>query len=119
MRKVLSPDGILVMDQGMTDRRLLEKKRFVLNRSTPEASRVYVIDFLSDRDWRYNTLDVSHDGGKHRMEVWSTDAHFLLEEDQKRLLGEAGFSKVEFYGTYDFDPYDRDSSLRLITVAHK
>ncbi len=118
MRKVLEPDGILVMDQGMTDRRLREKRRFVLNRSTSEASRVYVIDFLGERDWKYNTLDITHDGGKHKMDVWSTNVHFLLEEDQERLLGEAGFSTVEFYGTYDFEPYDRASSLRLFTVAH-
>lgn len=119
MRQVLAPNGILVMAQGMTDRRLREKRRFVLNRSTLGATRVYVIDFLGERDWQYNTLDITHDGGKHKMEIWSTDAHFLLQEDQDRLLRETGFSRVDFYGSYDFAPYDKTSSLRLITIAHK
>ena len=53
------------------------------------------------------------------MDVFSTEMHVLLRDDQERLLIEAGFSSVEFYGDYDFSEYDKGSSLRLIAVAQK
>ncbi len=104
MREVLSPGGIAVLDQGLTDRRWRDKQRFVLNRSTRDTSRIYAIDYLGERDCRYNVLDITHQDEKQEMEVWSTDVHVLLKEDQERLLKEAGFSTVNIYGSYDLGP---------------
>jgi hypothetical protein len=43
----------------------------------------------------------------------------LLKDDQERLLKASGFGAVDFYGTYRFDPYDKEASDRLIAVARK
>ena len=41
----------------------------------------------------------------------------LLRAGQQRLLERAGFRSVEFYGTFEFSPYDEATSDRLIAVA--
>lgn len=119
MRTVLSDKGIAIFDQGLTDFRWAKKDRFVLNRSTRDTSRIYVIDYLGERDCRYNVLDITHQEEEQNMDVWHTDVHVLLKDDQERLLKEAGFSTVKIYGSYDFGEYDKASSLRLIAVAQK
>ena len=84
-----------------------------------DFSRVFVIDYFG---WgaRYNVLDIFHGERAHDFKVWSIDyANILLRDDQDRLLKASGFKSVDFYGSYHFEPYDKEASDRLIAVAHK
>ena len=119
MYEVLTDGGILVLDQGITDKRFHEMSRFQLSRDTADATRIYVADVVGERDVKYSILDVVRDGDGSQLHVWETGGHILLRDDQERLLKEAGFSSVDFYGTYDFQPYDKLESDRLIAVAYK
>ena len=84
-----------------------------------ECSRVFVIDHF-ERGARYNVLDISHSEKGRDLKVWSIDyANILLRDDQERLLKASGFKSVDFYGSYRFEPYDKEASDRLIAVAHK
>ena len=116
MRSVLAEGGILVLDQGITDGR--EYRRFSLNRSSSEATRLYAIDHTGERKATYHILDVLHTEPPE-LKVWSSDVHILLRDDQERLLADAGFSQVSFYGGYAFEPYDKATSGRLIAVARR
>jgi ubiquinone/menaquinone biosynthesis C-methylase UbiE len=119
MRAVLRDDGILVLTQGTSDRQWNEKPRFILAVDKPEFSRTFVIDYLQ-KGARYSVLDILRNGSTSELKVWSAEyALILLQEDQRRLLTAAGFSRIDFYGGFDFQPYDRELSPRLIAVAHK
>ncbi|MFC2033909.1 class I SAM-dependent methyltransferase [Chloroflexota bacterium] len=119
MHKVLRDGGILVLTQGTTDKQWNEKPRFIPMVNTSDFSRICVIDYF---EWgvRYNILDIYHSNENRDFKVWSIDyTQMLLKDDQDRLLGEVGFSTVDFYGSYNFDPYDKKVSDRLITIATK
>jgi hypothetical protein len=119
MRQVLRDDGIMVLTQGTTDKQWKEKPRFILAVNTTDFSRLFVIDYFG-QGARYNILDIFHGDQVRDLKVWSVDyAHILLKDDQERLLRASGFRTVDFYGTYRFDPYDSQTSDRLIAVAHK
>jgi glycine/sarcosine N-methyltransferase len=119
MREVLREGGILVLTQGTTDKQWAEKPRFILAVNTQEFSRLFVMDYF-DQGARYNILDIFHSEEARDFKVWSVDyPHMLLKDDQERLLKASGFGAVDFYGTYHFDPYDKEASGRLIAVAHK
>jgi hypothetical protein len=73
-----------------------------------------------DQGARYNILDIFHSEKARGFKVWSVDyPHMLLKDDQERLLKASGFAAVDFYGTYRFDPYDKQTSDWLIAVACK
>ena len=119
IREALHDSGILVLTQGTTDKQWKEKPRVLLAVNNRDFSRLFVIDYF---DWgaRYNVLDIFHSEENNNLKVWSTDyAQILLRDDQERLLKESGFEIIDFYGTYRFDPYDKETSNRLIAVAHK
>ena len=83
------------------------------------AGIYFAIDFF---EWgaRYNILDIFHGEETHDFKVWSTDyTHILLRDDYERLLTVSGFSDIDFYGTYRFDPYDKGTSDLLIAIANK
>ena len=116
MRSALADGGILVLDQGLTDGR--DNARFALNRSSRDATRLYVIDHTGERRATYHVLDVLH-REPPELKVWTSDVHILLRDDQERLLTAAGFRQVSFYGGYGFEPYDKETSMRLIAVARR
>jgi SAM-dependent methyltransferase len=118
MRSILRDGGLLVLTAVLTDRQWMERPRFVLNANTRDFTRLFVIDYLAHTA-RYNVLDIFHCEHKEGLEVWSTELTVLLQADQQRLLGEAGFRSVAFYGSPAFDPYDRETSDQLIAVARR
>ena len=119
MREVLRDGGILVLTQGITNKRWKEKPRFILTINTKDFSRLFVIDYFPLRA-RYNILDIFHSKESRDFKVWSIEyAQILLKDDQDRLLKMSGFRTVDFYGTYQFDTYEKETSSRLITVTHK
>ncbi len=118
MWQVLRPSGILILNAIPTDCQWKEKPRFVLNSNSPDFSRLFAIDYL-DNKARYNILDIFHSHEKSALEVWSAELHVLLRDDQERMLRAAGFRKADFYASFDFSPFDKETSNSLITIAYK
>lgn len=120
MRGALRDGGILLLEQGTSDRQWAEKPRFVLVEDTSEVTRLFALDYLGGtggRDVHYTVLDVFH--RFHKVKEWSAVLHVLLRDDLERLLWAAGFREVAFYGGYGFQPYDTRTSERLITLARR
>jgi glycine/sarcosine N-methyltransferase len=119
MREVLREGGIIILTQGTTDKMWKEKPRFILAVNRKDFSRLFVIDYF-DQGARYNILDIFHGDEAGDFKVWSTEyPYILLRDDQDRLLRASGFDTVDFYGSYHFDPYDKETSNLLIAVARK
>jgi SAM-dependent methyltransferase len=118
MGAVLREGGLLVLTAMPTDRQWKEKPRFLLAANRPDFTRLFVVDYFEDRAW-YNVVDISNGDEMGGLQVWSAELHVLLRDDQERLLKTAGFRKVDFFGVFDFTPYDRETSPSLITVAYK
>ncbi len=118
MRDVLEDGGVLVLTQGTSDRQSREKPRFMLARNTRDFTRLFVLDYDRPKI-RYNIMDITHSEKESGLKTWSIDLLILLQEDQERLLKEAGFRRIDFFGDFFFTPYDRETSRRIITVAYK
>jgi glycine/sarcosine N-methyltransferase len=118
MRAVLREGGTLVLTTIPTDRQWQEKPRFTLAANTEHFTRLFVMDYL-ERTVHYDILDIVHSHETSGLDVWSAELTVLLRDDQERLLKAAGFRDLGFYGSFGLDPYDRQTSDKLITVAHK
>ena len=119
MREVLRRGGVLVLTQSTTDKQWERKPRFIPAVNTRDFSRIFVIDY-DKKGARYNILDVFHGQDGSDFKVWSIDyARVFLKDDHERLLKTAGFRTMSFYGSYDFSPYSKEESDRLIAVAIK
>lgn len=116
MRGVLRPGGILILTSIPTDKQWREKPRFILAANTQAVSRLFVVDYF-DRTARYNILDMLHSENLNEFKIWSAELSVFLRDEQERLLKETGFQRVDFYESFDFKPYSKDSSDLLIVVA--
>ena len=119
MRGVLRPGGILVLTQGTTDRQWQEKPRFILAVNDRDLSRLFVIDYAG-QGATYHVLDIVHTEEERDFKEWSTEyPRVFLRDDLEKLLKAGGFERVDFYGGYGYEPYDKEASARLIAVAFK
>ena len=85
----------------------------------PDFTRLFVIDYQGEGAC-YNILDILHSEGGSELRTWSvTYPRILLRDDLERLVQKAGFEQLEFYGSFGLAPYEKETSQRLIAVAHR
>lgn len=118
MRSVLREGGLLVLDQGMTDRQWAEKPHFIPAVNTAEFCRLMAIDY-SDEEFTVHVIDFADDGGERAFHHDIFVYRRLLRDDYANLLREAGFRAPRFYGGFSFEPYSKTGSRRLIVVAER
>jgi cyclopropane fatty-acyl-phospholipid synthase-like methyltransferase len=118
MFEVLRDGGMLVLTAMPTDRQWKEKARFHLVTNTIDFSRLFVVDY-KECVAHFTILDIFHSEERCELKEWNAELRVLLRDDQERMLKVAGFRYVDFYGSFDFTPYDREVSIRLITIAYK
>jgi ubiquinone/menaquinone biosynthesis C-methylase UbiE len=117
IKTVLRDGGILVLSQGLSDKVLDKQPRFIPEINTPDLSRVFVFDYF-DRTVEIHILDLFHKEDRQEFIVDTFEYLIIRQEDYERILNEAGYCDMEFYGSFSLDPYDKEMSDQLIVVAH-
>ncbi len=118
MKTVLRPGGILVFDQGNSDATMRNPPRFDPVINNRDYTRLFVIDYAGDIQ-TFIIFDFVHTQEITDFRYTTVRIRIRLQDSWKKLLSEAGFDKVEFFGDWESTPYDKESSRRLIVVAQK
>jgi hypothetical protein len=118
MFEVLRDGGLLVLTAVPTDCQWKEKPRFTLVTNTRDFSRLFVIDYKEHATCN-NILDIFHSEERCELKEWSAELRGFLRDDQERMLKASGFRRIDFYGSFDFTLYDKETSASLITIAYK
>ncbi len=118
MHNLLRSGGILVLSQGITDRLLKDRPRFIPEINRVDFSRVFVIDYHAERVV-IHVLDLLHGPERQEFLVDSFEYLTILPGDYGRLLSEVGFSAVWFHSGFSAEQYDPELSEKLVVVARK
>ncbi len=118
MKARLRSGGILVFDQGVSDAMMKNPPRFDPVINNRDFSRLFVLEY-TDKIMNVNIFDFVHT--EQVSDFYTAKVHLAirLKDNWDRLLAEAGFSKVDYFGGMDFAEYDKETSKRLIAVAIK
>ena len=119
IREVIRDGGILVLSQGMSDKQIKERPRYIPVVNTVDFSRVFAMEYSED-SLHIDVLDLLHDKSSgHDFKLTSFEYRIILRDDYERLLSQVGFVERHYFGNYQFEPYDKESSNRLIAVAQR
>ena len=118
MRSVLRPGGILVLDQGQTDASMRERPRFAPVVNERDFTRLFTMDHAGDV-MTVDIFDFLHTEAEAAFHHATVRIRVRLLDGWRRILREAGFAAVEFFGDWDGAPYDEAASRRLIAVARR
>ena len=118
MKTALRTGGILVFDQGQTDASMRSPPKFVPVVNTRDCSRMFVMDYVGDV-MKVDIFDFTHKEDCFDFYHTHVKVQIRLKADWDRILGKAGFTKIEYFGDWSFTQYDKGKSKRLIAVVQK
>jgi len=118
MRAVLRPDGILVFDQGQTDASIRNPPKFAPIANNRDFSRLFTMAYTQDV-MTVSIFDFIHAQDRCDFKQASVNVRIRLRDGWERILREAEFKQVEYFGDWDLATYNKESSRRLIGVAGK
>lgn len=118
IRSVLRPGGILVFDQGQTDASMRHPPKFDLLVNSRDRTRFFVMEYTADV-MTVNIFDFVHTEDTSDFKHFAVRSRVRLQGSWTQVLREAEFANCEFFGDWDWTPYSKETSRRLIAVVHK
>jgi glycine/sarcosine N-methyltransferase len=122
MAQVLVPGGLLILQNLNYDRVWPQRERFMPLQTHREGDEEWLffrfVDFHLET-LTFNMVILHRNGAAWEYRAEATELRPIFKRDLGRLLEETGFASMDFYGDYDFNPYQQDTSGDLIVVARK
>jgi SAM-dependent methyltransferase len=122
MGAVLVSGGLLIAQTLNYDRLWHQRERFMpLQTHRHEDEEWLFVRFMDfhQETLTFNMLVLHKNDQRWSCRSGSTELRPIFSDDLKRLLEQSGFAKVDFYGDYDLNPYEQDTSGDLIVVAQR
>ena len=118
MKAVLRTGGILVFDQGQSDASMKNPPKFSPVVNNRDHSRLFVMDYANDV-MKVDIFDFTHTEDCYDFNHTNVQIQLRLKADWDRILDQAGFKNITYFGDWAFTRYDKEKSKRLITVSQK
>ena len=115
---VLNPGGVLII-QVLNYVKILEEKSRIINitkNNDTEYIRFY--DF-TDNLLSFNLLKIQWHNNKAVHKLTSTELFPYESKQLQTVLGESGFSAIEFFGNMNFEEFKVNQSTDLILICKK
>ena len=115
----LNDGGILVITNGISDRMLDHKPKFIPAREDAHEAFYFVAEYPSEREFVFNILYVKKGETSMEHKFTSVTYNAMRKSTLARCFSQTGFKDIKYYGDYDFQEYSKDTSNLLIVVAQK
>jgi glycine/sarcosine N-methyltransferase len=119
MYRQLNNNGILIIDNGISDSLINGKPRLIPARLHRDQAFYFFLEYPDEQRIIFNILNVRHTGETFEHDFDSTTLRALKQEHLDLYLINAGFRDIRYYGDIEFTEYSREKSNRLIVVAKK
>jgi glycine/sarcosine N-methyltransferase len=115
----LNPDGILVIGNGITDNLLDTKPKLIPARILEDRAFYFFMEYPDAHRVIFNILFVQQigTGFEHAFDVVEYNA--MRQSTLQGYFARTPFARVEYSGDFDFSEYSKESSQRLIAIAHR
>lgn len=117
MKSVLNKDGIIIFDQGQTDFTMKNPPAYFPEVNDKDLSRLYTMNYTKDI-MVVNVFDFIHKENECLYDFKHSEfkIRIRLYSDWVDIVRKVGL-EADFYGNWNFEPYDKEKSKRLIVVA--
>ncbi|HUD20272.1 MAG TPA: class I SAM-dependent methyltransferase [Patescibacteria group bacterium] len=115
----LSDNGILVITNGITDALLDSKPKFIPARTLENEGFYFVVEYPNEKEFTFHILYVKKTEDSMEHTFTSVTYNAMRKAVLERCFGQTLFRNVFYYGDYDFSPYSKQLSTKLIVVAQK
>lgn len=115
----VSPGGILVISNGITDSLLDSKPKFIPARVNTDDAFYFICEYHDEDTMTFNILYVKKTEDSFDHLYTSTTYNAMRKATLERCFASTQFKTINYYGEYDFSDYSKETSNKLIVVAEK
>jgi SAM-dependent methyltransferase len=118
MHSVLRSKGVLILDQGQTDKSMRNPPTWAPVVNERDFSRLFTMTYERDV-MTVRIFDFVHTDAERSFHASQVRIKIRLRDFWERAARGAGFESIRFCGSWRGEPYSRTESDRLILVARK
>jgi glycine/sarcosine N-methyltransferase len=115
----MNDKGILVISNGITDALLDTKPKFIPARINKNDAFYFVCEYQAEATLTFNIVYIKKTEESFDHRFTSTTYNAMRKSVLERCFEKTKFKNIEYYGEYDFSPYTRETSPKLIVIAAK
>ncbi len=115
----LNEHGILVISNGITDKLLDAKPKFIPARVNKADAFYFVCEYQGEETLVFNIVYIKKTDESFDHKFTFVTYNAMRRSVLERCFAKTKYKNVSFYGDYDYSPYSREGSNKLIVVAEK
>jgi 2-polyprenyl-3-methyl-5-hydroxy-6-metoxy-1,4-benzoquinol methylase len=119
MHARLNERGILVISSGITDALLDERPKFIPATIMGDHAFYFFLEYPSEHKVVFNILHVKKTEESFEHAFYVMDYNAIRQEEIDRLLRETNFNTIRYFSDFDFSPYSKETSRRMVIVAQR
>lgn len=115
----LNDGGVVVISNGITDSLLDTKPKFIPARINKNDAFYFVCEYQEDKTLTFNIVYIKKTEESFEHRFTATTYNAMRQSVLEQCFAQTKFKAIEYYGDYDFSPYIRETSPKLIVIAQK
>lgn len=115
----MSPGGILVITNGITDSLLDSKPKFIPARVLANEAFYFIVEYPNEKEFTFNILYVQKTQNSFDHRFTSVTYNAMRKAVLERCFAQTQFTNIQYFGDYSFSDYSKETSGNLIVVAQK
>ena len=119
MYEQLNVDGILVIDNGISDRLIKHKPKFIPARILKDTAFYFFLEYPNENEMIFNILCVKKTENSFEQAFDTMTLNAMKKSKLENLFLHTHFGKIDYFGDHGFGEYSIDESGRLIAIAQK
>lgn len=116
MYKKLNDGGILIISNGISDKLLDEKPKFIPAKIQKSRAMFFFMEYPSQNRVVFNILQIRNN---FKYNYDSVPYNAMRKSVLEKYFRKTKFRRVQYFGNYDFSKYQIKTSRRLIMIAQK
>lgn len=119
MYERLNDGGILIIDNGLSDKLIDKKIKFIPARIHRDQAFYFVLEYPNEKEIVFNVLNVkkTKKSFDHSFETMRLSS--LKKKGYENYLKKMNFKKVNYFGGFSLTSFSSSESKRMIIVAEK
>ena len=115
----LNDDGILIIDNGFSDKLLKNKPKFIPARILEDTAFYFFLEYPDRSKVIFNILQINKTKDSFNHNVYSMAYNAIGKSKFDNYFKKTDFKKIDYFGDFMFTNYSVANSNRLIVLAQK
>jgi len=115
----LNDRGILVISNGISDKMLDTKPKFIPAKILKDRAMYFFLEYPNKKEIIFNIIQIKKTKNSFKQAIETMTYNAMRKSVLEKYFAQTKFRKVQYFGNYDFSRYSTRKSDKIRVIAHK